>query len=79
MEDSAKSGVMEKGMAGSSLGGNSDCLCKQPSVQVTTKQVEGVGRVTPTDSSGSWMRKHDPTQRGEEVAWPEATHMVFLN
>lgn len=50
---------MEKGTAGSLMGGNSDCLCKQPSAQTTTKQVVGVGRVT-VDSSGSWKRKHDP-------------------
>jgi hypothetical protein len=51
---------MEKGTAGSLLGGNSDGLCKQPSVQTTTKQVVGVDRVAPMYSSGSWKRKLDP-------------------
>ena len=48
-------------MAGSLSGGNSDCPCKQPSAQATTKQVEGVGQVPKMYSSGSWRRKLDPS------------------
>ena len=51
---------MGKGTAGSLLGDSLDCLCKQPSVQTTTKQVVGVGRVIPGDPSDSWRRKLDP-------------------
>ena len=56
---------MVKGTAGSYSGGNSDSevLCKQPSVQTTTRQVVGVDRVVPVYSSGSWMKKLDPNLR----------------
>jgi hypothetical protein len=69
---------MVKGTAWPLLGPHSDCRCKQPSVQMTTKQV-GVGRVAPVDSSGSWKRKLDPNWRVEEVVWLEAIHTMFLN
>ncbi len=65
-------------MTGSLLGGNSDCLCKQPSGRATTKQ-EGVGRVAPAYSSSSKKKKLDPNWRVCEVAWPEAIHMAGLD
>lgn len=50
-------------MTGSLVRGNSEGLCKQPSAQASTEQVEGVGRVTPSNSSETRKTELDPNRR----------------
>ena len=63
MVDSAKKGGKERDMTGSLVRGNSEGPYKQPSARASTEQVEGVGRVTPSNSSETRKTELDPNRR----------------